>query len=154
MSISQGNIENLKKAFDFFDADGNGKIDKGELEAVLKQANIAYTPAQLDTFMSRIDLDGNGAIDYDEFCTMMNEIILVTRAKLDKIKALFDSIDDDGNGKIDELELQKALSDITGDKVDLEETRTVIRAVDRDGDGHINFQEFVVMVEILQIGDA
>ena len=30
---------------------------------------------------------------------MMNEIILVTRNKLDKIKTLFDSIDDDKNGK-------------------------------------------------------
>jgi len=153
MSISQGNIENLRKAFDFFDADKNGKIDKSELEAVLKEANIAYTQQQLETFMSRIDLDGNGSIDYDEFCKMMNEIILVTRAKLDKIKTLFDTIDDDKNGKIDELELQKALSDITGDQVDLEETRTVIRAVDRDNDGHINFQEFVVMIEILQICD-
>ena len=85
-------------------------------------------------------LSENGSIDYNEFCTVMNSIILVSAEKQRNLQAVFDSIDVNGDGKIQDTELKTALTQLTGVEVDLDEARAVIKAVDKDGDGHINFK--------------
>ena len=55
------------------------------------------------------------------------------------MKDLFEGIDKNGDGKIQDTELQEVMSDIFGEEVDLSEAQSVIRVADRDGDGHISF---------------
>lgn len=59
--------------------------------------------------------------------------------------ALFDEIDDDGNGTIDMYELEKGLSD----KVSPEELKALLQAADSDGDGEISKAEWEDLVKEL-----
>jgi len=56
-----------------FDADGSGKIDNGEVRALL-QGDELQNLCSLDaikTAMDEIDTNGDGEIDFEEFMEMM-----------------------------------------------------------------------------------
>jgi len=60
------------QAFRIFDRDGNGKIDKSEMGAVLGDDGVKNTmKGDLEKMMSEIDKNGDGEIDFEEFMEMM-----------------------------------------------------------------------------------
>lgn len=61
--------DNLARAFAKFDVDGSGTINKGELAQGLKESGI--TEAEIEAIVAEADHDGDGEIDYEEFCAMM-----------------------------------------------------------------------------------
>jgi len=61
--------ENMFKAFQFFDKDSSGYITTDELEEALK--GVGGTQESIREVLEEVDKDGDGRIDYDEFCVMM-----------------------------------------------------------------------------------
>jgi len=66
----------LRRAFDFFDSDGNGKIDASELRTILTRLGLfaprgAHTKASLDAIVETIfasaDANSDGHVCFDEF---------------------------------------------------------------------------------------
>eukprot|EP00092_Neocalanus_flemingeri_P042475 GFUD01046431.1.p1 GENE.GFUD01046431.1~~GFUD01046431.1.p1 ORF type:complete len:152 (-),score=62.52 GFUD01046431.1:73-528(-) len=62
----------LKEAFQIFDRDRNGYIDRKELKKVVSMLGTMLTKEEVDDFMKEADVDGNGKLDYDEFVKMMS----------------------------------------------------------------------------------
>ena len=56
-----------KRLFDGIDVDGNGALDSEEMKQLFKDLGLELTQDQVATVMSRIDADGSGEIDFDEF---------------------------------------------------------------------------------------
>ena len=54
------------------DKDKSGKISKSDLKKVLNNEDIDED--ELNQFILKFDLNGDGEIDYDEFITNMREI--------------------------------------------------------------------------------
>ncbi|KAH7425536.1 hypothetical protein KP509_11G059500 [Ceratopteris richardii] len=70
--LEGGADESLKEAFRVFDADGNGLISAQELHDALK--SIGFEGRKLSdcvNMIKRVDSDGNGHVDYEEFKAMM-----------------------------------------------------------------------------------
>ena len=63
--------ENLKAAFEVFDKDGNGYIDREELKDIMKQLGNNFTDQQISKMMEEADTDKDGKIDFGEFKQMM-----------------------------------------------------------------------------------
>merc|ERR1719187_1351730 len=61
----------LREAFKIFDRDKDGYISMKELKKVANMLGTMLTKEELDEFMAEADSDGNGKLDYDEFCKMM-----------------------------------------------------------------------------------
>lgn len=60
-SFFVGAERELWKIFTSVDSDGNGKIDRGELQAALAKAGISVDPPErLDNFFAIIDLNSDG----------------------------------------------------------------------------------------------
>ena len=61
----------IREAFDRFDTDGSGKLEKGELLNVLGELGLDVTDADFVAYakalMEDYDADGNGELDFDEF---------------------------------------------------------------------------------------
>lgn len=57
----------LKIAFNKFDKDGSGSIDKDELAELSKELGAELTEDQLTNALKDLDLNGDGVIDIDEF---------------------------------------------------------------------------------------
>ena len=65
--------------------DGNGTIDREELQVALKKLGFSHlTDAQIDTIMKKADSDDNCVIDYDEFVANAPKNLKVNLVKLAK----------------------------------------------------------------------
>ena len=64
-----------------------------------------------------------------------------------KLRMLFDRMDTGGDGRLDEHELKLTLRCTVGEDITLEACRYIIRSVDTDGDGQIDFDEFCASAE-------
>ena len=73
--------KNLKIAFDLFDRDKNGAISCSELKYVLGEFNGRVKESVWRNMINEIDLNGDGEISFEEFKTMMNNVILKDKKK-------------------------------------------------------------------------
>lgn len=87
----------------------------------------------MDEMFAKIDLDGNGTIDYTEFVmATMDEYRLITDERLKQAFELFDA---DKSGALSPDEIKEVLcfnSDVQPEEVD-----EIIRQFDSNGDGEI-----------------
>ena len=66
--------EALREAFNMFDENGDGHIDRKELRQVLATMGQDQTPSdkELEDMFKLVDLNGDGKITFEEFKTLVN----------------------------------------------------------------------------------
>ncbi|KAI0504145.1 hypothetical protein KFK09_015093 [Dendrobium nobile] len=65
------NDEHLRRAFSFFDMDGNGFIEPEELREALAEDGATESTDVANDILQEVDTDKDGRISYDEFVAMM-----------------------------------------------------------------------------------
>ncbi|GAA5903998.1 hypothetical protein JCM8208_001756 [Rhodotorula glutinis] len=134
----------FKEAFSLFDKDGDGTITTRELGTVMRSLGQNPTEAELQDMINEVDADGNGTIDFPEFLTMMARKMKDTDSE-EEVREAFKVFDKDGNGFISAAELRHVMTNL-GEKLSDTEVEEMIREADTDGDGQINYDEFVRMM--------
>lgn len=130
----------LKKVFDQFDANGDGKISVSELGNVFKSMGTSYTEAELNRVLDDIDIDRDGYINLEEFGAICR-----SSSSAAEIREAFDLYDQNKDGLISSAEIHKVLNRL-GMTCSLEDCVRMIGHVDSDGDGNVNFEEFQKMM--------
>ncbi|XP_020091798.1 calcium-dependent protein kinase 10-like [Ananas comosus] len=141
-SLSEDEIAGLREMFKMIDTDNSGQITFDELKAGLQRVGANLKESEIYALMQAADVDNSGTIDYGEFIAAtlhMNKI-----EKEDHLFAAFSYFDKDGSGYITQDELQQACEEFGIEDVRLEE---MIREVDQDNDGRIDYSEFVAMMQ-------
>jgi len=141
---SEEQIAEFKEAFSLFDKDSDGTIDSEELGTVLRSMGNQPTDEEVEDMIRLADQDGNGAIDFAEFIEMMPTQERDENAEEEMLEA-FRVFDVDGDGSITADELRQIFNNL-GEKLTDEEISDMIYEADTDGDGEINYQEFVTMM--------
>lgn len=97
--------------------------------------------------VEKADLDGNGTIDFEEFIQMMPAASRNERDENaeDEMREAFQIFDADGDGHITSEELRLIMENL-GEKLTDEEISDMVKEADMDGDGEINYEEFVKMM--------
>jgi calmodulin len=67
------------------------------------------------------------------------------KKKEDDMRAAFKVFDIDGNGTIDEKELRATMNKL-GENLSDADVKAMIHAADRNGDGKIDYEEFIKMM--------
>jgi len=65
-------LEEVRRAFNSFDTDKNGYISAHELQSVLANLGDIITEQQAIQLIHKVDLDGDGFIDFDEFYQLIS----------------------------------------------------------------------------------
>ncbi|KAF8398011.1 hypothetical protein HHK36_016937 [Tetracentron sinense] len=141
-SLSEEEIAGLKEMFMMIDADNSGQITYEELKAGLERVGANLKESEINGLMQAADIDNSGTIDYGEFLAAtlhLNKVV-----KEDHLYAAFSYFDKDGSGYITQDELHQACEEFGLENVQLEE---VIREIDQDNDGRIDYNEFVAMMQ-------
>ncbi|KAK7285125.1 hypothetical protein RJT34_19885 [Clitoria ternatea] len=129
------------EAFCLLDKDGDGCITFEELGTAMKSLNENPTLEELQMMMNEADTDGNGTIEFVEFLNLMARKMKETDAE-EELKDAFRLFDKDQDGYISPSELRSAMRTV-GEKVTDEEVELMVKEADLDGDGLVDYQEFV-----------
>merc|ERR1712193_561390 len=143
-ALSDEEIAEFKEAFLLFDKDGDGTITTKELGIVMRSLGQNPTEAELHDMINEVDADGNGTIDFAEFLSLMSRKVKDADSEEELMDA-FKVFDKDGNGYISSAELRHVMTNL-GEKLTDEEVEEMIREADVDGDGQVNYDEFVKMM--------
>eukprot|EP01018_Ginkgo_biloba_P008250 Gb_30717 [translate_table: standard] len=142
--LTEDQIAEFKEAFSLFDKDGDGCITTKELGTVMRSLGQNPTEAELQDMINEVDADGNGTIDFPEFLNLMARKMKDTDSE-EELKEAFKVFDKDQNGFISAAELRHVMTNL-GEKLTDEEVDEMIREADVDGDGQVNYEEFVKMM--------
>ncbi|KAJ2880140.1 hypothetical protein H4R27_004901 [Coemansia aciculifera] len=141
---NEDQIKEYREAFSLFDKDGDGNITSVELGSVMRSVGQNPTEAELQDMINEVDKDGNGTIDFGEFLSLMARQSSDNNEE-EELKEAFRVFDKDGNGFISAAELRHALTNL-GEKLTQEEVDEMIQEADVNGDGQIDYDEFVKMM--------
>lgn len=146
-AAKNGNLpstEEMQKIFDQFDINKDGKISIAELSSVLQSMGSNYPQEELQRVMDELDTDRDGFIDPTEFAAICRTSADAATAAAE-LRDAFDLYDHDKNGLISNSELHQVLNQL-GMKCTADDCAKMIKSVDMDGDGCVNFQEFKKMM--------
>ena len=149
----------MEQRFNRDDTDGNGTLDKTEFQSVAnKIAERTGVTQNVDDLFAAIDTDSDGALTLDEMISSRPQgtpppppppppATSTTEETDDESTSdLFNTIDSDGDGVIDELELQTFM-DNNGLSVD-----NLFSQIDTDSDGKINLSELDTFLSQIKVG--
>ncbi|KAL8248431.1 hypothetical protein R6Q59_005299 [Mikania micrantha] len=140
-SLSEEEIAGLKEMFKAMDTDSSGAITFDELKAGLKKFGSTLKDTEIRDLMDAADVDNSGTIDYGEFVAATIHLNKLEREE--HLVAAFQYFDKDGSGYITVDELQQACTDHNMTDFLVED---IIKEVDQDNDGRIDYGEFVAMM--------
>ncbi|KAJ6397730.1 hypothetical protein OIU77_018689 [Salix suchowensis] len=139
--LTEEEVAELQEAFCVFDKDGDGCITFEELATVIKSLHHSATDEELHIMMSEADVDGNGTIEFVEFLNLMERKMRENDA-YEELKEVFKVFDKDHDGYISPNELRHVIINL-GEHLTEKESEEMIREADLDGDGQVNYEEFV-----------
>ncbi|EPS71154.1 calmodulin, partial [Genlisea aurea] len=141
--LTEDQVSEFKEAFSLFDKDRDGCITTKELGTVMRSLGQNPTEAELHDMIDEVDADGNGTIDFPEFLNLMaRKMKDTTMDSEEELKEAFRVFDKDQNGFISPDELRHVMTNL-GEKLTDDELDEMIRNADVDGDGQIDYREFV-----------
>ncbi|KAH6813252.1 Calcium-dependent protein kinase family protein [Perilla frutescens var. frutescens] len=140
-SLSEEEIAGLREMFTAMDTDNSGAITFDELKAGLRKYGSTLKDTEIRDLMDAADVDNSGTIDYGEFIAATIHLNKLEREE--HILAAFRYFDKDGSGYITVDELQQACIEHNMTDTFIED---IIKEVDQDNDGRIDYGEFVAMM--------
>jgi len=135
----------FKEAFDEFDKDGSGSISTKELLGVMRSMGQNPTEDEVLELVMEVDLNGDGTIDFQEFLQMMKKKSS-EEDQMEDLREAFRMFDRNKDGFIDLIELRK-VTNLMGATLSSDEIQEFMREADKDGNGKIDYEEFVNMMK-------
>nr|QVU02259.1 polcalcin-like protein [Quercus acutissima] len=143
--LSNQSTEEVEKVFNRFDTNGDGKISVTELGAVFSSLGSSFSDEEeLRRIMDELDSDHDGFISLTEFAAFCRSSS-AEDGGASELRDAFKLYDQDQNGLISASELHLVLNRL-GMNCSVEDCHRMIRSVDSDGDGNVNFEEFQKMM--------
>lgn len=128
--LKPDDIKNLCEAFTAIDADGSQKLDKEELQVFMNECNPE--PEFTDLIMKIVDKSRDGQVDITEFLNFIQLLKAVEKDPNCLFKMLFEAIDEDHNGSLDEDEIGNFVNYFSPKKVEKDEIKSFMNEFSSD----------------------
>nr|XP_002738870.1 PREDICTED: calmodulin-like [Saccoglossus kowalevskii] len=143
--LTEEQISELWMAFSLSDKNGDGLITMNELKSIMQSVDEYMTEAQFKDIVSVIGSDAEDiSLHFLQFLIIMTRQLNYSDSG-EEIKAAFRLFDKDGNGYITASEIRRLLRRCDNNLGE-EEVEELIRAADINGDGQIDYDEFLKIV--------
>mmetsp|Transcript_38741 Transcript_38741/g.72671 ORF Transcript_38741/g.72671 Transcript_38741/m.72671 type:complete len:536 (-) Transcript_38741:173-1780(-) len=143
--LSEEQLCELRRTFVAMDLNGDGLLSMCEMRAGLAKAGLSDLPQDFQKLMDDVDADGSGRIDYTEFLAAMLDKRLYLQEGL--LREAFNVFDLNNDGQIAPDELKRVLYDgRVQEAVSSRKVEEILLEVDNNGDGTIDFEEFMNMM--------
>lgn len=142
-------MDELHAAFLEFDADQDGFIGYKELGECMRTMGYMPTEMELIEISQHIKMRMGGRVDFEDFVELIGPKMLAETENMvgvRELKIAFKEFDVNGDGHISGLELHAAAQSFLGEALNPSEVQEIIHDVDLNGDGRVDFDEFVMML--------
>lgn len=144
-SLSDDERSMFQDEFNMYDKDNDGYITVKELGTVLRSLGEDPTEEELKKMVEEIDANKTKKIEFNEFLIMMAKKMYIIDSEDELIDA-FRVFDADENGYITAQELKGVFDSLGGSILTPEELDELLAKADSDGDGKLNYEEFVKVI--------
>ena len=121
-------------------------LDEESLQLLIKEKLEQYIQKkQLIALMKKIDTDGSGEIEFDEFIEFMRNLNKENELDEDALKEVFKIFDRDEKGYLTPESVYHIFLAL-GEKIKLEDIINILKENDIDGDGNLNFEDFKMLM--------
>jgi len=128
-----------------FDIEGTGTIDAKELKVAMRALGFEPSKEEIKQIIADADKEGDGNIEFEDFLNLMT-LKYSERDPKDEIVKAFKLFDEDDSGRISFKNLKRVAKEL-GENITDEELQEMIEVADRDGDGEVNQEEFVRIMQ-------
>ncbi|XP_003941249.1 calcium-binding protein 4 [Saimiri boliviensis] len=142
-------LDELQAAFEEFDTDRDGYISHRELGDCMRTLGYMPTEMELLAVSQHIKMRMGGRVDFEEFVELIGPKLREETAHMLGVRELriaFREFDRDRDGRITVPELREAVPALLGEPLAGPELDEMLREVDLNGDGTVDFDEFVMML--------
>jgi calcium-dependent protein kinase len=139
--MSPDDAAELEMVFKKFDKNGDGALDAEEIADMLK--SIGKNSVEAKAYIEQLDNDGDGQLDIHEF--KAGHVIANMGLDEKAIRKSFQIFDKDGDGFVTHEEIEQICSGMSTDLA-----KDLISEVDKNGDGKINFNEWLAAMRARQ----
>ncbi|XP_030578447.1 calcium-binding protein 2-like [Archocentrus centrarchus] len=149
--LAQAEIDELHEAFKEFDYDQDGYLNYKDVAECMRTMGYMPTEMELLEIVQQIKMRMGGLMDFDDFIELMGPRMMgetVGMLGLKELQSAFLQFDTDGDGIINQEEMKEALKTLLGEKLKKGELEEILKELDINADGNIDFEEFVMMLSI------
>nr|XP_020022718.1 calcium-binding protein 4 [Castor canadensis] len=142
-------LEELQAAFEEFDTDQDGCIGYRELGDCMRTLGYMPTEMELIEISQHVKMRMGGFVDFEEFVELIGPKLREETAHMLGVRELriaFREFDRDRDGRITVAELRQAAPSLLGEPLEGTELDEMLQEMDLNGDGTIDFDEFVMML--------
>ncbi|XP_022614124.1 calcium-binding protein 2-like [Seriola dumerili] len=149
--LAQAELDELQEAFKEFDYDQDGYLNYKDVAECMRTMGYMPTEMELLEIVQQIKMRMGGLMDFEDFTELMGPRMMGETADmlgLKELQSAFVQFDLDGDGKINQDEMKEAVKSMLGEKLKKGELEEILKELDINADGNIDFEEFVMMLSI------
>ena len=145
VSSSEGN--DIKEAFELFDANGDGRINAREIRSAMQ--SIGYDEKNPIVYEVMTELDNprnknSGGATFNDFCQTVNYRV-PERETTEDLRKVFNLFLDDPNSNTTSLESIKRVADELGENIEEIELNAMLNKASKSG-ARLTFDDFVAIM--------
>jgi len=155
-------IGELRTLFDEIDADCSGELERHEIRSLVTRLGQDASEQDVDAAMAAMDKDGDGVVDFDEFCgwwrtrdnTASGGVVDRLADRMQSLRSTshnpaleaqvlycFELLDADSSGRLDSQEVAQAAKKL-GAEMTPEESAGMFAEMEKGPDGEVGFHAF------------
>ncbi|CAF2596906.1 unnamed protein product [Rotaria sp. Silwood2] len=139
--FSEEQIAVYEESFSLLDKDGDGNISNHEIRCLMNSLGYAPSEEDISSVISKVDINGDGSVDFHEFLTMMRRRKSTGESDTE-LQQVFNVFDKNKDGFIDKDELYDMLLRLGENITDEDVTEMIEEADCFDNDGKVSYEEF------------
>ena len=144
-------FEIVRDLFNTMDIDGDARITADEFKEHIKKGCKSEKDKEgiddyVDFLMRLYDIDGNGSLEFPEFLQIDAYITYEKKASEEYVKQLFKALDKEEKGYVSADDVKRfcrIFNSVDDVPYNEEKLDALIKTMDINGDGKIDYQEFV-----------
>ncbi len=145
--VIESSGDEIKNAFEFFDANGNGKIDAREIKYAMQ--SIGYDEKNPEVFQVVSELDtvrnkNSGGASFNDFCQTVN-LRIPEKETTEDIRKVFNLFLDDPNSTTTSLASIKRVADELGENFEEAELNAMLNKASKYG-AELTFEDFCAIM--------
>ena len=144
ISLSEETKTDYKDSFNLFDTNHDGTINSQKIREIMQKLGKNPTEQQLIQIIENVAKPGSKKIGFDDFMELMEQKNKENDPEIEIINT-FQIFAAENNGLIPNEELFHIIRTF-GETLSDKEIEEIISEADVDGDGYINYEEFVRMM--------